>query len=404
MKGIVRVAFAAAAVAGANAQPHQHQHQHQHLHRHVKKHDAAGLEKRAIATVTTVVPATVTSYVLEDGEAVEASKAQKGIQDGLYIVMGSSTPTFSPPAPASTSAGQGGQFLEIKSSSTAAAPSSSSAAAAPSSSSVSTSGTGLNADFPSGKIPCSHFPSDYGALGVSWLNTGDWTSIQSTGSWIPGVKINNIVAGIAGEGCIQGSFCSYACPPGYQKTQWPETSQGATGQSIGGLWCNSDGMLELTRPSYTKLCEPGVGGVTIQNKLSGSAAVCRTDYPASENMVIPIDTKPGNSYPLTNPDSNTYYVWEGKVTTAQYYVNPLNVAVADACCWTSPTNPDSAGNWAPLNIGLGRAADGNTYISLFANLPTSSAKLDFNIEILGGNAPCWYKDGAYYNGGTGCTV
>ena len=399
MKGIVHLALTAAAVAGVNAQPHHHAHQHLHAKKEM-------VEKRVAVTVTAVVPATVTQYVL-DGQTVEAEEAQEGIHEGVYIVVGSSTPTFTPPPPpSSTSASstQAANFLQLPTSS-------SSAAAAPSHTGVNVGAASLGeapagsitASFPNGTIPCSTFPSSYGAVSVPWIGTGGWTSIQQVGSWIPGVAISNIVTPISG-GCTAGSFCSYACPAGYEKSQWPETSQGATGQSIGGLWCNAAGFLELSRPSHPQICEQGAGGVTVQNKLSGNAAICRTDYPATENMNIPLDTQPGGTYPLTNPVSSNYYVWEGKTTTAQYYVNPMGVAVEDACLWTSPTNPSSAGNWAPINFGVGQDNTGTTYISIFANLPTSTATLNFNVEIQGANSECWYRNGQFYGGGNGCTV
>lgn len=404
MKGIVRLALAAATVAGVAAQPHNHQHAHLH-----KKHAA---EKRDVATVTTVVPATetVVQYML-DGAVVDLSKAEQGIKDGLYIVVGSTTPTFTPPPPASTSAtsSQGGQFIELKSSSSSSPPPAATSSSAPAavSSSSSSVGTakGLDADFPSGKVKCSEFPADYGALGLPWLKTNLWSSLQQVGSYTPGVLINDIVTPISG-GCQPGMFCSHACPPGYQKTQWPETSQGATGQSIGGLWCNSDGYLELTRPSHTKLCEQGAGGITIVSKLSKNCAVCRTDYPATESMVIPIDVQPGGTYPLTNPNSATYYKWQGKSTTAQYYVNPEGVALEDACVWNSPTNPESAGNWAPINIGAGQDETGTTYLSIFPNAPTSTAQLNFNIDItINGETNCYLRNGQYPGGSTtGCTA
>lgn len=386
MKGIVHAALAASLIAGAAADSHHHQHRHLH---------AKVVGKRADKTVTSVVAGpTVVEYVL-DGEKVDKSKAEQGVEDGRYVVIGESTPTFNPPPPPSTTTtaiptGVGAEFYEKKTSSTAA-PSPSAVAA------------GIDSDFPSGKIPCSKFPSNYGAVAIDWLGTDGWTSLQQPDSYTPGVGMSNIVAPISG-GCKSGMFCSYACPDGYQKTQWPET-QGATGQSVGGLYCNDNGFLELTRPSHPKICEKGVGNVWVQNKLSGKACVCRTDYPASENMVIPIETTPGGKYALTNPDSEDYYVWQGKTTTAQYYINNLDVDVEQACVWTSSKFPNSAGNWAPVNVGVGRDALGVTWISIFPNAPTSQAKLDFNIEITGDvAAPCYLKNGKYYGGLNGCTV
>ncbi|KAF2137263.1 uncharacterized protein K452DRAFT_302024 [Aplosporella prunicola CBS 121167] len=77
--------------------------------------------------------------------------------------------------------------------------------------------------------------------------------------------------------CVEGAFCSYACPPGYQKSQWPKT-QGATGQSIGGIQCRN-GVLRLTNPDEKRLCIPGAKEVNVQveDKLNGSVDNSKTD-------------------------------------------------------------------------------------------------------------------------------
>ncbi|KAH6660100.1 beta-glucosidase [Truncatella angustata] len=420
----MNLAFAATLAA---AQPHNHGHGHLHQ----KK--GSPVEKRA-DVVTTIEAATETAYVLGD-KVVTPDEAKAGIEKGLYIVVGETTPTYTAPAVSSTAeTGKvNAQFFEYatkKSSSSATSSSSTSSttivtsysAAKPTSSSTSTSaaaattskassssgGSGVTAEFPSGEIDCSQFPSDYGAVAVDYLNTDGWTSIQQTPYYTEGDSaISYIVTGISGDSCTKGSFCSYACPDGYVKSQWPD-AQGATGQSIGGLYCNSKGKLELTRSGYTTLCQKGCGGITIKNKLSsGGAAVCRTDYPGTESMVIPLWTEAGSSYDLTNIESANYYTWGGASTTLQYYVNPKDVAVDDACVWTSLTNPLSAGNWAPINVGLGKNSEGLTFLSIFNNAPTSTAVLDFDVVISGdivGDAECYYKSGSYPDGGTGCTV
>ncbi|KAK4189728.1 putative septation protein SUN4 precursor [Podospora australis] len=424
MKGFIRTAVAAAVVAGVVAQPHNHGHGHLHRH-HARKHDQAGIEKREGTTVvvTEVVEGpTVVKYVL-DGQVIDQSKAEDGIAEGQYLVVGSSRPSFSAPPPAvSTSIAppeRGGQFFEKPTSTssveeskptTTATPSSSSAPPPPPPASSTAAvappkkpsgGTGLNAEFPSGKVPCSEVPTDYGAIRIPWSPTRGWTTLAKI-RWTKGVAFDNIVTPIKGT-CEPEMMCSYACPPGYQKTQWPE-EQGATGQSVGGLWCNKDGFLELTRPEYKTLCEPGAGGVYVRNELDDNAAVCRTDYPGNENMIIPVDTYPGNTYPLTNPDSSKYYVWQGKPTTAQYYVNNAGVEVEEACTWKSQKFPDSAGNWSPTNIGVGKSVHGETFISIFPNLPTSHAILNFDIEITGDiSGKCSLKSGVY-SGHNGCTV
>lgn len=152
---------------------------------------------------------------------------------------------------------------------------------APSStSSMASGGQGLDQEFPDGEIDCTTFPSDYGPINIAWANLGGWSGIQYV--TIEGDFVTHIDTAVpGGDGCKPGAMCSYACPPGYQKSQWPST-QGATGQSVGGLSCNSNGKLSLTNPTLSKtLCIQGTGAVIIQNKLSSNAAICRTDYPGS---------------------------------------------------------------------------------------------------------------------------
>jgi hypothetical protein len=101
-------------------------------------------------------------------------------------------------------------------------------------------------------------------------------------------------------------------------------------------------------------------------------------------------------------------VWENSATSAQYYVNPAGTSVADACVWGEAGS--NTGNWAPVNLGVGKATTGETFISMFPNSPTNTyGKLNFNIEIDGGvSGKCTYEDGTFYQNGvasvTGCTV
>ena len=173
----------------------------------------------------------------------------------------------------------------IEVSSSTSKSTSSSAKAAPSASesstftpSSTTGGQGLDQEFPDGEIDCTTFPSEYGPIEVEWANLGGWSGIQYV--TIEGSTVTHIDTAVpGGHGCKPGAMCSYACPPGYQKSQWPSV-QGATGQSVGGLSCNSDGKLALTNPGLSKnLCIQGTGAVTVQNKMSNNAAICRTDYP-----------------------------------------------------------------------------------------------------------------------------
>ena len=139
-------------------------------------------------------------------------------------------------------------------------------------------GQGLDIEFPDGQIDCTTFPSDYGPIKIDWAGLGGWSGIQYV--TIEGDTVTHIDTAVpGGEGCKPNAMCSYACPAGYQKSQWPP-QQGATGQSVGGISCNSNGKLALTNPGLSKfLCVKGTGAVTVQNKLSNNAAICRTDYP-----------------------------------------------------------------------------------------------------------------------------
>ncbi|ORY65932.1 uncharacterized protein BCR38DRAFT_169368 [Pseudomassariella vexata] len=412
---ILNLAFAASL---AVAQPHNHGHGHFHQ----KKRGDSAVDKRGDVVVD-YVPAYATVYKIGD-EEVTPEEAKAGLDNGLYIVVGETTPTYSAPsAPSITptsSPEYAAQFIEKTSTTTSSSTTSSTpvpsttsttSSVAPATTSQASSGgssgtTGIDAEFPSGEIDCDTFPSDYGAYALDWLDTAGWASLQYTPNYSIGdAAISYIVSGVTGDKCKKKGFCSYACPPGYMKSQWPEDSQGLTGQSIGGLYCNADGKLELTRPKVKQLCIEGVGGVTIVNKLSKGAAVCRTDYPGLENMVIPLDTQPGNTYTLANVDSSTYYEWEGMATTFQYYVNPQGISVEDACVWTSPVKPLAAGNWAPTIIGVGRDSTGTTYLSIFPNSPTSVATLDFDIEISGDfSGSCSLKSGTYEGSDSGCTI
>lgn len=120
----------------------------------------------------------------------------------------------------------------------------------------------------------------------------------------------------------------------------------------------------------------------------------------TEAMVIPIDAQPGGSYALTCPDQNSYYQWQGKATSGQYYVNPLGVGVADGCIWSNGDKP--VGNWAPINLGVGYS-NGAAWLSIFQNKPTTLEKLDFNIEIIADNmsGKCKYIVGKGFCSGDG---
>lgn len=424
MRNLVHVAIAATLAIEVAANSHQH------LHHHAKKDVASKVERRAADGIVWV-PATQTVYML-DGEKISVEEALAGLNNGDFVIAGESTPIFTPPLaqppkPTTTTSLQdlGAQFLE-KSSSAVSLPnptttsqppppkSTQAPKPSPSPSTPPSGGIGLDSKFPSGQIDCSKFPSDYGAVPLDYLKMGGWSGIQFCPDYSMGKSksINNIVTGIHNDECTKGAMCSYACPPGYQKSQWPE-AQGETGQSIGGLYCNEGGKLELTRKSNPVLCEPGAGGVSIINELDEVVSTCRTDYPGTESMTFPAEAMPGKSVALTNPDSSTYFFWKNLPTTAQYYVNNKGLAAKDACLWNCPCDENKSqekktcGNWAPINIGVGQANDTNTYISIFQNSPTSSAKLNFNIKItIDGNTKCAYENGNFIGegNGNGCTV
>ena len=122
-----------------------------------------------------------------------------------------------------------------------------------------------------------------------------------------------------------------------------------------------------------------------------------------------MNTDPGSTNPLTNPNAATYYVHENSPTSAQYYVNPAGLSVSQACRWDTVQGQYS-GNYAPVNFGVG-TKDGKTWISIFQNYPTTpSATLDFDIEIVGDNlgGKCSYHNGVYSgltsSNNRGCTV
>lgn len=257
------------------------QHQHHHRHQHHNKREVAVVDGP-----------TVTEYML-DGEIIKADDACAGIKDGTYAFndpqpevdpcQQTYTPTVAPAkfieTSSSTSSSTTTSSTTTTTTTTQSVPTTTSTtteASAPTSSSSSSGATGLDASFPDGELDCSTFPSDYGAISVDYLGLGGWTGIQSL-NWANGV-LGKIDTAIKGGFCGMGNMCSYACPPGYQKSQWPE-EQGSNGESIGGIECKL-GKLYLTNKKLSdKLCIPGVGGVEVQNTIGEHVAVCRTDYP-----------------------------------------------------------------------------------------------------------------------------
>ena len=333
------IAIAVAATAGslgaASPSPHRH-HQHKHA-----------AEKRGANHVTVVnVPGpTVMAYEL-NGQLVPESEVCDGIRSGklkwadsngvpdLCSSQAASPASTPAPEPATTSASSSlivapveayqkpttsseeaystpAPVPTLESSSTSSASSAASVASSPapaasepasyspspsssdgdSAGGDSFSGQGLDRSFPDNEIDCSDFPSDYGAVEIPWMKIGGWAGIQYV--TIEGDKVTNIDTAVpGGKNCTAGAMCSYACPPGYQKSQWPST-QGSTGQSVGGLQCNENGKLCLTNKELSDtLCIKGTGATSVHNTMSKNAAICRTDYPGTSiisRSMIPAD-------------------------------------------------------------------------------------------------------------------
>lgn len=408
-----QLALTAVSASVALAQPHNHAHRHLH-------------ERKRDVTKTAWAPGPTSYKYILDGQEISPEEVCQGLKDNeLKFIDGedpgvcsssssstsSSTTSTQDPSTTTSSAAetvsQAAEFWQSRPASTWAGPTdwpaSSSAPEAqpswaPSGPSVPSGATGISADFPDGVLDCTTFPADYGAVPINYLNMGGWSGLQAV--QISGGFVNHIVTGISGDNCKEGSMCSYACPPGYQKSQWPST-QGSTGQSVGGLSC-SGGKLRLTNSGLSsKLCIPGVGGVQASNKAGGTVSICRTDYPGTESETIPVELQPGQTNELTVPDAAAYYEWQGKSTSAQYYLNPIGYGASDACHWGTADKP--LGNFAPINFGVG-AKDGTTWLSIFQNAPTTSAQYQGTVEIQGDlSGTCKYSNGQYC-GVTGCNA
>ena len=154
------------------------------------------------------------------------------------------------------------------------------------------------------------------------------------------------------------------------------------------------------------MCAWDENKASVVNNLSKTVAICRTDYPGTENMVIPTVVDGGSSSPISVVDQSTYYKWKGGSTSAQYYVNNAGVDWTDGCVWG--TSGSGIGNWAPLNFGAGYD-NGIAYLSLIPN-PNNKDSLNFKVKIVADgdstvSGDCTYENGKYNGAGTdGCTV
>ena len=292
-----------AATAGtAIASPHAHNHARAHVHNHAHAH-----EKRAIVEVhesVTVVECWLGGHIIADSECKQgiANGTLRWADDGSIAINTARTSLVTLPNAAPTAQAKPAIDSSPKPQSVALpppppaasheAPKPKPAVIAPaavnkisnSGSSFSTSNTAfVDRTFPDGQLDCNEFPSQYGALRTDWLGLNGWAGVQ-----VPNVDsaagYDDIMtvtrAQCNGDSCCSnGAFCSYACPEGYLKWQWP-AKQGATGQSVGGLRCQNN-KLFLTNPSQPTLCGQGTTNVNVyvQNKMSQNVAVCRTNYP-----------------------------------------------------------------------------------------------------------------------------
>lgn len=328
------------------------------------------------------------STVAQSTTSTSTSATSQTQQTSATTVKTSSTatPTSSTVAPSSSSIASSSSVSTLKTSKPTGSTSGSS---------------GINGDlsdysnpsveFEDGVIACSDFPSGQGVVALDHLGFGGWSGIYHTDT-------------STGGSCLNGAYCSYACQSGMSKTQWP-SNQPSNGVSVGGLLCKN-GFLYRSNTNSNYLCEWGQDKAIVVNNLSESVAICRTDYPGTENMVIPTVAQPGGSIVLTTVDSDSYYTWQGKSTSAQYYVNNAGVSWKDGCLWGDAGS--GVGNWAPMNFGAGYTG-GIAYLSLIPN-PNNREAANFNVKITaasGGSVSgsCVYSNGVYNGDGTdGCTV
>lgn len=290
MKLSATIAIAAAGTL-ASAQGHHHAHHHAH-------------KRDTVATST--VDEVVTVYQL-DGTPVPYTDVCQGIKNGDYKWANGAAPSGACATTTSTSITvKAAEFIQTTvsisltsstssttvvttsavpttsatptTSSTSTTPTTSSTPAATTTASSSSSGaTGVDVSFPDGELDCDTFPSEYGAVPLVYHGLGGWAGIQYPTYNSLETLVENIVTAVTGESCTEGAYCSYQCPAGHLKAQWPST-QGATGQSVGGIKC-SGGKLVRTNTDYETLCVAGVQALSVKNTLSDTVCICRTDYP-----------------------------------------------------------------------------------------------------------------------------
>ena len=132
-------------------------------------------------------------------------------------------------------------------------------------------------------------------------------------------------------------------------------------------------------------------------------------------MTFPVTVGPGETGFLANPDQQKYFFWQGKKTSAQYYVNKQGVPEDEACTWG--TEMGGKGNWAPAVFGTsfddGPMQEG--FSSLKQNELCKKERLGYDITFIGDGvvSPCRYKsatnqwcqaDKCWEDPDRGCTV
>jgi hypothetical protein len=300
MKLLVIVTLAAVTVP-ALAQPHHH------VHSHLRR----ALTKREYVEPAVYLPAPVETVVVYelDGRPISEDEVRQGLQNGTLvwgddgkISSSIATPIATPPpepvtlnepeptsalhpieeSPAIITTPSSNPVPEQKPS---PAPASTPAPLASEPSEPSGPCPDCDKEFPNGKYSCDVFPTGYGAVSLTNEGLGGWSGIQE-----PRYRqadgfddIMTVPTGTCNDGicCTPGRYCSYSCPNPYLKMSFPKL-QGKTKQSVGGLYCNENGKLEMADGSIGKtLCGKGSDEMTVkvQNKLSQSVSICRTDYP-----------------------------------------------------------------------------------------------------------------------------
>ena len=255
--------------------------------------------------------------------------------------------------------------------------------------------------FEDGKYDCQDFPAQQpGIVSRNDLGWGGWTGIQRGNEQL--------------ESCEEGAYCSYACQNGMMKTQWPE-NQPSDGQTRGGLICQG-GKLYRTRPEASALCTWGTDTVKVISELSQPVAICQTDYPGTENMVIPTLVEGKEPVTLAVINSPSYFQWQGTTNGAKmgisshFYVNKAGLSIKEGCIWS--TEGSELGNWAPVVFGASTNELGHTYLSIKINELSPYSKLNYNVAIVAGpgsnvNGNCVYENGIVYKDGVesdGCTA